>query len=446
MSRHLIIGLGQIGRSFLKIVKEQGLFCKEQFFCIDSNPTALNDFLFFGGDANHFYCIKVSLDNYSSVLEQYGDGDFVFDFANEINNIELLQLALKKGIHYLSVADSFWNLNDPEWVSLHQHFKKYYKLSKQKRITRTSIIEFGMNPGLVSCFAKSCLEKIVKSDMGSYISKNRKSLLSLLKRQKYGTVARRIGLKKIIEVDNDDQCFDIQIKPGTIYSTWSPESFYHEELAAPEMIFGTWKEFSQFDRVRDCDFLDYYISLRKSGIDCKENVFSPQGMMTGSLIAHEEVFSMSYFFKSICYKPTAFFVYKPCDLAKRSIELNRFERSPDFCLLKRENLISGGESVGVIMQGKHFQTSYFGNLLDSSDIDETATVLQVSASVYAAYKYILRHPYKGFLFPEDLDAKELLEDAQQYLKAYVFQTCPSVSPSFGNETRKKKQKRDGLSR
>lgn len=289
-----------------------------------------------------------------------------------------------------------------------------------------------MNPGMVSVFAKKCIEHIVNTEQNSFFQLNREKLQALIEKGKYGKVAKIIGVEFVVEVDNDDQTYTTIQDTGCIYSPWSPSAFLYESLSAPEISFGTREKFYQFEEVRDCDFHDFYVSLPYHGIDCRETVYSPQGEVEGSLITHEEVFSISKLFTSGRYKPTVYFVYSPCHIAEKSVQDNRENSNASYKLLERKDLVQGGESVGIILQGKSFKTAYFGNHLDSSSIDETPTVLQVSASTYAAYRYICNHPNEGVLFPEDVDADEVLETASKYLGEYEFLTCPDVTPRFSN--------------
>jgi homospermidine synthase len=197
------------------------------------------------------------------------------------------------------------------------------------------------------------------------------------------------------------------------------------------MMMGTKKLFYQYGRVRDCDYFDYYISLLKHSIDCKEIVYSPQGKTEGYIVTHEEVFSISHFFSTTRYRPTVFFVYSPCQVSLQSVVNNRDYRELNYSLLKKEHCSFGGESVGIIIQGKHFSTRYFGNHLLTKDLNETATVLQVSASAFSAFKYMIAHPTDGFLWPEELNHIDILNYANPFLKDYVSIECPSMIPVLG---------------
>lgn len=433
MTKYLLIGLGAVGKSFLRILVEQNLFDRDSFFCIDPDPNVESAFLSYGGLSSHYICARLTENTYLDYLEEYNSGDYVFNFANNIKDIALLELSIKSGFHYISLSDSNWDPYDPTWISAHQHFLEYKKILKRcKKTINTSILEFGMNPGLVSVFAKKCIEHIVNTEQNPFFQLNRKKLQSLIAKGRYGKVAKIIGVEYVVEIDNDDQIYTINQENGYIYSPWSPTSFLYESLSAPEISFGTRKQFYQFEEVRDCDFHDFYVSLPYHGIDCRETAFSPQGEVEGALITHEEVFSISKLFTSGRYKPTVYFVYSPCHIAEKSVQDNRENLNASYKLLERKDLVQGGESVGIILQGRNFKTSYYGNYLDCSSTDETPTVLQVSASAFAAYKYIYNHPNEGVLFPEDVEADEVLETASKYLGVYQFLNCPDVIPRFSN--------------
>lgn len=99
--------------------------------------------------------------------------------------------------------------------------------------------------------------------------------------------------------------------------------------------------------------------------------------------------------------------------------------------MTKDEIVSGGESVGIVIQGKRFKTRCYGNRLDTSELDETATILQVSASAYSAFEYMMKHPDDGIVLPEDVDENEVLETARRYLKEYVTFPCDKVKITLG---------------
>ena len=87
-------------------------------------------------------------------------------------------------------------------------------------------------------------------------------------------------------------------------------------------------------------------------------------------------------------------------------------------------MISGGESVGIILEGERFRSRYVYTQLKIEELQaipddhSTPTVFQVSVSLLAALSYILQHPQEGILYPEDLDPEKILTYVTPDLSVY----------------------------
>ena len=433
---YYIWGLGEVGFSFLRKIKEEGMFDPALFYCVEPNIDRKELFLKEGGLEDHFYNDKITRENYLSYLSKLQEGDYLLDFAIDIKNLEILEYCLIHKIHYLFTADSSWD-PDPDWISNHQHYLEYLKLKdKYKNFKTTSIISFGMNPGMVSLFAKQCLIDIVEFDSSLYVLRNRKKLKKLLSNNQFGKVAKLLKVTHIQEIDNDDQQASIEFQKDIIYSTWNPSAFFCETISAPELALGTMKEYLGYEKIYDCDINDLFLSIYTGAFDCPEESFSPQGFVTGHITTHEEIYTIRRYFTYGRYKPSVYFVYSPCDFSMKSIEVNDDINILKDHLITKDEISSGGESVGIIIQGKRFNTRYFGNYLKTNDFDESATILQVSAGSFAALKYMMNHPNEGMLFPEELETKEVLEYAQKYLKQYLSMECPKIQMNLGRSKEK----------
>lgn len=429
--RYFIWGLGAVGSSFLDKLIENGLFDPQFFYCVDCSEEAKSRFLSFGGIDEHFTLLKIKENNYLELLKNIKKDDFLLDFTTDVKNIDILTYCLKHNIHYLSTADSSWN-PDPLWISDHQHYVEYVRIKKENQQKQnTCVIQFGMNPGLVSCFAKKCLREIVDKDQSAYIKKHRTKLKEMLKEGAFGHVAKKIGVTDIQEVDNDTHETKIPFEMDTCYSTWNVSAYYYETVSSPELAFGDKERYFGYDKVYDCDAKDMYLALYKSGFEYPAMSYSPQGMVTGHISTHEEVFSIRRFFTYGKYKPTVHFLYSPCDYAIKSVENFKFNPPEKMHLITKEEILGGGESVGIIIQGKNFKSRYFGNFLNSNEIKESATILQVSASAYAAFVYMQKHPNEGMLFPEEMNENELLKTTKIYLKDYISVECPKIRMTLG---------------
>ncbi len=283
---------------------------------------------------------------------------------------------------------------------------------------------------MVSCFAKKCLREIVEKDNDLYIKLNREKLLNLLSKGAYGKLAKKLGVTDIQEVDNDDQETSIPYIEGTVYSTWNVYGFYYETVSVPELALDNKRSFFKYKTVFDCDQSDLWLSLPKSSYEYKTKVFSPQGITEGHISSHEEIFMIRNAFSYKKYKPNVHFVYSPCDYAIRSV---KSKRPGNECLIDNSSITKGGESVGIIIQGKRFKTRYFGNYLESKGLNESATILQVSASALAGYLYIQNHKNDGLLFPEDVNEEEILHAAKPYLKEYLSILCGKQKMTLGRD-------------
>lgn len=429
--KYVIWGLGAVGSSFLLKIIENNLFNPEIFYCVDSSQIAKEKFIILGGKENHFKELSITQNNIKDNLEFLEDGDYLFDFAINIKNLDILEFCLKNNIHYFSTADSSYE-NDLSWTSVHQHYLEYLKIKKKyKNKQNTCLILFGMNPGLVSSFVIMCLKEIIDNDNGIFVSKNREKLKKLIKKEKYALLCKKLKVEDIQEIDNDDQITNIEFKDNVCYSTWNVFAYYYETISSPEIAFGNREKYYGYKKIYDCDSKDLSISLFKSGYEYKEYTYSPQGMIYGHISTHEEIFTIRNYLTCGNYKPTVHFIYSPCSYAIKSIEKFKFNKPINLHLITKNEIIDGGESVGVIIQGKNFKSRYYGNYLKTNDLNESATILQVSASAFAGFIYILNHPKEGLLFPEEVDSFEVLDIAKKYLKNYINVECPKINMTYG---------------
>lgn len=288
-----------------------------------------------------------------------------------------------------------------------------------------------MNPGLVSSFAKMCIKNIVENDKSLYVRTHKKQLLNLLNNNQYGLVAKKLKVTHIQEVDVDDQKTNIPYEENVLYSTWNCYAYICEAVSSPEIAFGNKKEFYSYKSVFDVDINDLFLSLPLPAFNYEEKTISPKGKVIGHISTHEEIFMIRNLFTYKNYMPTVSFVYSPCEYAIKSIKQFELKPATNFHLITKDEIIDGGESVGIIIQGKRFKTRYFGNQLNTNQIDESATILQVAASSYSAFIYILNHSNQGLLFPEDLNENEVLNVAKKYLKKYDSFECDKIKIKLG---------------
>ena len=302
----------------------------------------------------------------------------------------------------------------------------------------TSIIEFGMNPGMVSCFIKQAIKEVVKKDTGTFVSTNRDKLQSMIDCGEYAKAAQQLKINTVHISDIDTTELKFPYKAKTIYSTWNIDAFYDETTAPSEMSLGTDIKAEKLSQILSCYNPDdgSFIS-NNSSILSPEQSYSPYGKFVGYIVPHEEIYTIARFLSiykkdKLVYKPSVCFVYLPCLMAIKglfdglAIGFKKMSKH----LVEPEDIANGGEAVGIVIDGKNFQTRYFGNKLEAPIEGETPTILQVSVSAFAAFRYMLDNPNRGFLFPEEVDDEQILRYARPYLKKYISLTFPSLERTF----------------
>lgn len=426
---YYLLGLGEVGKAFLSLLKENSEFDPNIYYCIDAKSENKEIFVNYGGLAEHFTLLNVTKENYISFLKSIKSGDCLLDFSTHIKNLDILEYCLLHNIHYLFTADSSWP-DDRAWFTIHEHFLLHNKLhQKYRKNYPTCVAEFGMNPGLISIFVKECINEIITNDNSLFIKVFRRYLKHLIKSNNYGKVAKLLKIELIEEVDIDTQKTEIPYKEDTIFSTWNVDAFYAEAMSSPEIAYAKNSDLYKFDTFFDVDINDQFISLYERGVSYNEISYCSKGEFSGHLLAHEEIFSIRNYLTYKKYRPTVVFVYRPCEYAERSLQSNILFRASYNHIISKKEIIDGGEEVGVIIQGKRFKTRYYSNYLESSQtINESATIRQVAVGAYAAFKYMQAHPNEGMLFPEDLDRKEIMEFIRKYLKTFISKEIPPVKP------------------
>lgn len=426
-----ILGFGLVGQSFFRLLKKEVSFDMNRLFVIDKLDVDLPEYLRQGGLKENFIIQNIKSANYKDIYAKYlKKGDVLLDFSDRTKNISSIEWCLEHGVLYLSTADSSWP-DDYAWDSSYSHFVIMREMRKKYSSGYpTAVVQFGCNPGIVSLFAKKAVKELVNNSNSLYVSIHRKKLKRLLVNGNYAEVSRLLKLETIVITDYDTQ----QIKQknldkNTLYNTWNPSGLYDEACSNVEICLGTHYEMNGLeDSIKEYVKEDGYCMLKERGIDVVCSTYSPLGIFDGHIITHEEIFSIGEFFSvrdnagNPIYRPTVFFSYRPSDAAMWSldnIKQNGYKNLDNSQIITDE-IISGGEAVGIIIKGKRFKSIYYGSTVKIENLkkrlpEETPTIIQVTASALAAFKWMIRNPNKGMCFPEELPEEEILIDAQKYL-------------------------------
>jgi homospermidine synthase len=90
----------------------------------------------------------------------------------------------------------------------------------------------------------------------------------------------------------------------------------------------------------------------------------------------------------------------------------------------KDDIISGTDELGIFMLSRDYGAWWIGSLLDIDTSrklipNQSATVVQVSSSVFGAILMAMRSPARGPIFPEDLDPDAAMRLIKPYLGKFV---------------------------
>lgn len=243
----------------------------------------------------------------------------------------------------------------------------------------TAIIGSGMNPGVVQWMAL----ELIKQNQG-------KQLLGCY----------------IVEQDNSFFADKSRAKQDTIYATWSPECFLDEAILNHPMFVTQGTPVFLYDQVYA---LEFQVRL------------GPK-QFYGSLMAHEEVFSLGRLLQAECG-----FVYRVNEHTTRLIR-NNLDQVDDLWDWKMKVLdptharLEGSDLVGVLLvyeDEEHFMYNEMHNQDVFARYRVNATYFQVACGVHAAVASILLDQIPPGIYYVD----ELLLNTQsaygRYLSFYM---------------------------
>ncbi|NFV80611.1 homospermidine synthase [Magnetospirillum aberrantis] len=436
MSKHatfagqlVIIGFGSIGQGSLPLILRHFDMDPSRITIITADER--------GRDVAEKYGIRFIInpltpDNYRQNLTHLlGDGDFLLNVSVDVSSLALIELCWERGALYLDTCIEPWagGYTDP---SLSPSLRSNYALREQALKLRakggprkpTAVLTHGANPGLVSHFIKQGLLDIAR-DSGLDVDEPET-------REEWAELAERLGVKTIHVAERDTQVANVPKKVGEFVNTWSIDGFVGEGCQPAELGWGTHERHWPDDAQRHDFGCDAAIYLMRPGASTRVRTWTPrEGNFHGFLITHSESISTADFYTvrdgdDVRYRPTVHYAYHPCDDAVTSLhELagKNWEIQPEIRLMGRE-IVDGIDELGVLLAGHDKGAYWFGSQLSIDEARDlaphnTATSLQVTASVLGGMVWALENPQRGMVEPEDVDFQRILEIATPYLGPVV---------------------------
>lgn len=424
----MFLGLGVVPQSLMNLLLKEKLFDADDMIVVDQSKKALDFFIERGGKKENVIETIIGKDNYLTLFDYLEKGDFLIDLVNGTDEVVMTLECAKRGIHFICTSDGWFEMQNQIDLAYEDHFRDIKEISRQFPEAATTIEIFGINSGVINVLIKKALMDIVEQDNTPFVSKNREHLRDLIKKNEFARLAQQLQVTYLVESDLDVTQTNIaKPSPNTVYSTWNAFDFNSEMNDRATMIVGTETKLSEVlerinadvDQIYSFDPETRVLELNIHGKQSKVEAVSANQMIEGCMDDHEEIHSIRDYFSvwdedgDLAYAPSVMFVYRPCDIAYKTVLLDNIE---EYHTISKEETVSGGEIIGMLVEGANFTTRYIGTELYVED-DHLGTPVSslVGISIYAGLKYIMNHPNEGILYPEALDADEIISYISPYL-------------------------------
>lgn len=362
-------------------------------------------------------------------------GDFLIDLAFGIDTCALLKWCYDHNVMYINTSVEVWdrtvqaNKHPTEQTLYWRHMQLRHEIAKwNDKKGATAVLDHGANPGLVSHFAKQALIDIGNKILQSGCDvKRAKVLEEAIDNKEFARLAQLSGTKVIHISERDTQIINNPKKVNEFVNTWSVAGFYEEGVAPAELGWGTHEKYIPANAYLHDKGPQNQICLGRMGIDTWVRSWVPQGEIVGMVIRHGEAFTLSDYLTiwengKVIYRPTVHYAYCPADYAMSSLhelKMNHYVLQNAQRVVNDE-IIDGKDELGVLLMGHDFQSWWIGSILDIHTArklapGQSATTLQVAASVLSAISWMINNPRCGVNVPDDLPYEEILNIAHPFL-------------------------------
>lgn len=387
----------------------------------------------------NFVIDHVRQDNLAELLSQYvSAGDVLVDLAWNIDANAIIGWCHDNGVLYLNTSVEEW---DPYDESTHTDPRERTLIVRHQRMQEmkagwdtpgpTAVVEHGANPGLVSHFVKKSLVDIATRALADEIlGDRREAVRTALENEDFANLAYALDVKVIHVSERDTQVTDQPKRVGEFVNTWSVAGLHEEGVAPAELGWGTHEKKLPRHGLRH-EQSETQICIAKPGASVWVRSYVPDFEINGMVVRHGEAYTIPAHLtvrdengKEI-YRPTCHYAYCPSDSAiasLREMQANNW-KFPERERIMNDEIIDGEDRLGVLLMGHPYKSWWTGSLLSIHEArklapHQSATTLQVAASVLACVTYMINNPDQGLCVPDDLPWREVLDVALPFLGTF----------------------------
>lgn len=262
-SKVFLLGYGAIGKAFIETLFANFPFASLTVMDLLPPP---NDLRF------KYIQHKITKNSISTILDHVKAGDILVDLSTNIDCVDIWSQCMNNGVMYLNTAMEEWedSENPISFPKSHDDLYKTSLLYRHDEVRNhpswktgsgtSSIFEHGMNPGLISHFAKKGIYDaasyfLEKKDAKEFSDLNFDLIKKYLTEKNYAKLAQAIKLHTIHCSEKDDQ-FIIDPPKDTkekFYNTWSCRGFLTEGMVPIQIARGSHEDENseEFPRVQN---------------------------------------------------------------------------------------------------------------------------------------------------------------------------------------------------
>jgi homospermidine synthase len=422
MNRILIVGYGSLGQGVTPLLfRHFPELSPTQVTAISADDL--------GSEIAKEYGITLKVnpltpDNYRFILPLLvGPGDLLLNLSVDVSSIALIEWCQEHDVNYLDTCIEPWAGGYTNVNSAYEgtnHYLREQAISMKGSGKATAVIAHGANPGLVSYFVKEGLKDLAKR-RGLRVSED------------YAHLADELDVRVIQIAERDTQTIMGPNRLHAFINTWSVDGLISEAEQFSEMSRGTHELYLKNDQYEMIGRHGASVMNSSRGHSSVVMSWVPSvGEQYAYHITHHEAFSIADLLTlsksngETHYRPTVYYAYRPSN--ETSIALERMARgilrpNDEFnTQLKKvvgDQIESGQDELGVLFLTEK-GSFWYGSTLTIEQAralvpHNSATTLQVTATIIGALKWIEQNPKAGVVEAEDIDYGTVMEVALPYL-------------------------------
>jgi len=420
----VIIGMGSIGKGVLPLIKRHIDFDPARLTIIDPDPKVAD---FLRDERCTLIERALTPENHAEILGSLfaEPGGFCVNLSVDTSSLDLIRFCREAGTHYVDTVIEPWpgfyfggRSNEKRTNYLLRQTMLDLKASTPGGVTAVSCC--GANPGMVSWLVKEALLKLA-ADLG-----RRHKVPET--REDWARLMQDLGVKGVHIAERDTQVSARPRPKGVFVNTWSVDGFVSEGHQPAELGWGTHETWMPDDASTHMTGCQSAIWLNRPGADTRVRTWCPShGAQFGLLVTHNEAISIADYFtlgdpSDPEFRPTCHYAYHPCDDAVLSLyeTLGSGSIQAEKHILKAEDIVSGGDELGVLLYGHEKNALWYGSRLSNNEArrlapHQNATGLQVTSAVLAGIVWALENPQAGIVEADEMDHARCLEIQRPYL-------------------------------